>query len=108
MSANERGKSYNVVWLCSTTVPGYKLVNNDKYPNIVEDYRRSFRILKSLPCDVFLASHGSFFDLATKMERMRVGGTTNRFVNPAELKEFLQSSEAAFEKNLEAQQAAKN
>lgn len=45
------GKSAGFV--CSTTAPGYKLVGNAAYPNIVDDFRRTFKILGALPCDWF-------------------------------------------------------
>jgi len=59
LKASEAGKSYNVVIVGSPNVnPGYKLVKNDSYPDIASDYERTFRVLKELPCDVFLGAHG--------------------------------------------------
>src|SRR5215470_3654950 len=58
MKAKENGKSYDVVIVGSPNVnPGYKLVANALYPQIAEDYERTFRVLHSLPCDVFLGAH---------------------------------------------------
>ena len=54
----------DVVFVGSPTVPsGYRLTSNPRYPNAIADYRAQFRTLKSLGCDVFLASHGNFFGL---------------------------------------------
>ena len=51
----DRGKTYHVVIVGSPNVnPGYKLVDNAAYPQIAEDYERMWRVLKSLPCDIFL------------------------------------------------------
>jgi metallo-beta-lactamase class B len=58
-----RAGKLDVVFVGSPTAPGYKLTNNPRAPNLVEDYRRQFATLKSLGCDVFLASHGNFFGL---------------------------------------------
>ena len=54
----------DVVFVGSPTAPGYRLTNNPRYPDAVDDYRRQFATLKSLGCDVFLGSHGNFFGLA--------------------------------------------
>ncbi|HKY03739.1 MAG TPA: subclass B3 metallo-beta-lactamase, partial [Blastocatellia bacterium] len=66
MKVEDGGKQLDVVFIGSTTAPGYKLVNNPKYPSISADYERTFELLKSLKCDVFLAPHGSFFALKEK------------------------------------------
>lgn len=36
--------------------PGYELVVNRDYPEIADDYRKTFRLLKALPCDIFLGA----------------------------------------------------
>ena len=51
-------------------LPGYRLVGNDAYPEILEDYRATFRRLEAMDVDVFLANHGSFFDLHAKRARL--------------------------------------
>ena len=32
-----------------------------------------FRVLKSLPCDIFLGAHGGYFDMETKYARLKAG-----------------------------------
>ncbi len=55
----------NVVFVGSPSVPSeYRLTNNPRYPNAIADYRAQFARLKTLGCDVFLASHGNFFGLS--------------------------------------------
>ena len=62
MDVPEGGKTYRVVFYGSTTVlPGVRLVGNPVYPAIADDFAASFRTLKALPCDVFLAPHGAMF-----------------------------------------------
>jgi metallo-beta-lactamase class B len=100
----EGGKSYDVTFLCSVSAPGYKLVNNPKYPNIVDDYRETFRRLKAMHTDIFLASHGSFFDLEHKHEAIATG-KPNPFIVPGEFDAFLARSERGFNAQLAKQQA---
>src|ERR1700730_5191433 len=47
MKVTEGGKTYNVVIIGSSNVnPGYKLIDNNSYPRIAQDYQRMFDILK--------------------------------------------------------------
>lgn len=105
--AEENGHRYHVVFLCSTSVPGYKLINNAAYPNIVQDYRQTFAKLNVLPCDVFLGPHGSFFHLTEKREAMKAHRKPNPFIVPGEFQTFLEQSKREFEEELQKQQQAK-
>jgi metallo-beta-lactamase class B len=102
--AEENGQRYHVVFLCSTSAPGYKLVHNTKYPNIVEDYRKTFLYLKALPCDVFLAAHASMFHMAEKRAAQTGDPGRNPFVDQQEFRHFIEASERDFEAHLKEQQ----
>lgn len=106
MQVEDAGKTYHVVFYCSTSVPGYPLVDNARYPQIVSDYERSFALLRQLPCDVFLAPHGSFFHLMEKRAALAKGGP-NPFVDSSELRSYVQQSEEEFHRELKVQQAVK-
>ncbi|MEP6653879.1 MAG: subclass B3 metallo-beta-lactamase, partial [Myxococcales bacterium] len=61
------GRRLAVVFFPSANVnPGVRLVGNTRYPEIADDFRRSFSTWKSLPCDVPLGAHGSFYDMERK------------------------------------------
>jgi metallo-beta-lactamase class B len=96
LKTQDAGKTYNVVIIGSIGVNNaMSLVNNKNYPNIVADYQRSFQLLKSLPCDVFLASHASFYGLAEKYKKLQSGGA-NPFIDPAGYKAHVALMEKAF------------
>ena len=101
------GKSYNVVIVGSPNVnPGYKLVNNAKYPEIARDYERGFRVLKSLPCDVFLGAHGDYYDLAAKYARMSTAPNSagaNPYIDPEGYKSYVADREQAMRAELKRQ-----
>jgi metallo-beta-lactamase class B len=99
MPVSEAGKTYQVVFYCSTSVVD-KLVNNRAYPNIVSDYERSFAELRTMPCDVFLAPHAGFFNLDEKRKQLDAGHL-DAFVDPKEMKKFVDESERAFHEQLE-------
>jgi len=106
MRVQEAGKTYNVVVIGSPNVnPGYRLVNNTAYPAIAADYEKMFVILKSLPCDIFLGAHGSYFDLETKYARRKESALTS-FVDPGGYKKFVTDKEQAFKTELAKQSAA--
>jgi metallo-beta-lactamase class B len=102
---DENGKSYNVLIVCSVGVnPGTALVNNKDYPTIADDYARSFKVLRTLPVDVFLGAHGSFYGLQAKYMNLQKGGA-NPFIDPAGFKAYLDDKEKAFTTELAAQKA---
>jgi metallo-beta-lactamase class B len=104
LSVTDKGKSYNVVIVGSPNVnPGYTLVNNTTYPEIAQDYEQTFRVLKALPCDVFLGAHGGYYDMLAKYARLKDGGE-NPFVDPAGYKAYVADREQAFETELKKQE----
>jgi metallo-beta-lactamase class B len=103
MKVNEEGKQYDVVFSTSVSAPGYNLVNNAKYTQIADDYRRTFQILKSLPCDVFLGPHAEFFSMKEKMARIGQGTKPNPFIDPAGYREYVANGERDFQKTLDGQ-----
>ena len=106
MQVTERGKTYNVVILGSPNVnPGYKLVANKAYPEIAEDYERMWRVLKSLPCDIFLGAHGSYFGLDEKYPLIK-GEGANPFVDPSGYKKYVAQKEQEFRTELAKQKLA--
>ena len=103
----ETGRVLHVVIVGSPNVnPGYKLVGNQAYPLIASDYKRGFAVLHSLPCDIFLGAHGSYFDLIDKYPRWKAGDK-NAFIDPAGYKAYLADREQAFLGELERQSAGK-
>ena len=74
---------------------GYKLVGNAQYPQMAKDFERTFQTLNSIPCDIFLGAHGSYFGLEEKYSRLKKGGA-NPFVDPAAYKSYVADWEKAF------------
>ncbi len=105
MKVTEGDKQYNVVIVGSPNVnPGYKLLNNGAYPRIAQDYETTFRVLKSLPCDIFLGAHGTYYDMEGKVARIKAGAG-NPFVDPEGYSRYVADREQAFRTELARQQA---
>ena len=77
------------------------------YPGIASDFAQTFRTLHALPCDIFLGSHGLYFNLTEKVTRYPAQGP-RVFVDPAGYTDFVNQSQAMFEAALAAQQATSN
>jgi metallo-beta-lactamase class B len=106
MKVTEGGKTYNVVIVGSPNVnPGYKLIHNENYPRIAQDYERMWDVLKSLPCDIFLGAHGGYFGLEEKYPLMKDGGA-NPFIDPGGYKKFVAQREQDFRTELAKQTLA--
>lgn len=104
-TVKDGGKDLNVIFVCSTTAPGYKLVGNEKYPNIVQDFENTFRRMRTMKVDIFLSAHASQFGMEEKLSALRTGAKSNPFVDPTGYAEFLTATEKAFRDRLASQSA---
>jgi metallo-beta-lactamase class B len=99
MTTHIAGKPEQVLFICSLTVlPDYSLVKQPSYPGISNDFAHSIALLRSLPCDIMLASHGSFFHLTEK--RAALATSPAAFVDPAGCKAYLDRADAAYRAEL--------
>jgi len=102
MKATENGRTFDVVIIGSVGVnPGFVLVGNKDNPQIADEYLRAFKVLRSLPCDVPLASHPAMYHMADKLKRL--GQSLNPFIDPAGYKAELDLVERVFNETLDAQ-----
>jgi metallo-beta-lactamase class B len=106
----EDHKPLNVVIVCSVTaLDEYHLIpapnHPASYPGIAQDFAHTFNTLEALPCDIFLSSHGSYFDLLNKFTRMKTEGPAV-WIDPTGYKRAIAQSRADFEADLAHQQAA--
>ena len=107
MKVRDGGKTLDVAIVGSPNVnPGYVLVGNKDYPQIVQDYEETFKVLKALPVDVFLGAHGDYYGMDAKYPKLKAGAA-NPFIDPAGYKAYIANREAAYRKELARQQATK-
>ena len=109
MELEEGGETYNALIVCSFGVnANYVLVDNPNYPDIAEDYRATFGKARAMPVDVFVASHGSFYDLPSKHEKLlhRMRGDPNPFIDHEGFLAYIDLQERRFEAMLESQRRA--
>ena len=89
----DQGKPLNVVIACGGLQDGARLVGNTNYPEIADDFARSVKKYRTLPADVFLASHSWFFDLAGKHQKLAAGAKPNPYIDPAGYKAWVDNME---------------
>ena len=100
---DDDGKPLQVVFFSSSTLfDETPLRGNKDYPGIVEDFERSYAFWRSVPCDVFLAPHGDFFQLDDKRERALRGERPNPFIDPEGWKRLIAVQESNFRRRLAA------
>lgn len=93
-------KNYDVVVIGSPNVnPGYVLTNNKEYPEIADDYKQTFEVLKSLPCDIFLGAHGAYYGMDAKYEQLK-RAKQNPFIDPKGYKAYVELKSKTFRMQL--------
>ena len=94
------GKDYDVVFHCSLRAPG------NISPAVADQFTRTFRVVRTLPCDVPLGDHGAQYNMQEKYAKLKPGGP-NPFIDKANCNLETDVQEAMFKAALAEQQAAK-
>jgi len=98
-TAHDRGREHRAAVFCSASVALNRLAPDPQYPGIVDDYRETFRRMRAMPVDAYLAPHPEQFGLADK--RARLGAAdVNPFVDPGEKDRRMAEFERAFDEAL--------
>ena len=108
MRAEEAGRSYSVVILGGMGVTANAaLVERGVLTPLAQDYIRSFKFLRSIPCDVPLGSHASMFNMADKYARLgKEPRGPNPFIDREGYFEELDARERVFNLRLAEQKKA--
>ena len=97
LDLKEDGKTYHALVECSLN--GQFLQSLDNYPGIVDDFRATYKKARTLPADVWVSSHGSFYGLADKFAKLekRAPGDPNPFLDPQGYLAHVEQFEKTFE-----------
>jgi metallo-beta-lactamase class B len=111
LKVKQGGRTLDAVIVGSWNVnPGFRLVDKPgqpaSYPGIVADYRRTFSLLKALPCDIFLGAHGGYFHMLDKLSSGQSGGAVAEsvWIDPQGYQAAVAERAQAFETELHKQQ----
>ncbi len=97
---NTEGK--RVMFATSLTVAGENIVNDRSYSNAAEDFRATFRKMRTMKADVFLSTHTGIFHMQEKRSR-QLAGDKMAFVDPRELQRQVSEAEEDFNNELNHQ-----
>ena len=100
MTTQEGAKDLNVVFACSYRSPATVT------PAIESELNRTFKVIRSLPCDVPLGDHPAQYNMAAKYARVKPGAP-NPFIDPANCWVEAEIQEAMLRAQLKLQQGAK-
>ncbi|GAB3375076.1 subclass B3 metallo-beta-lactamase BJP-1 [Lysobacter rhizosphaerae] len=90
------GKPLDIAYADSLSAPGYQLVDNPRYPRIVDDYRRGFAAVRALPCDVLITPHPD-------ASGWTPANTTTPHPAPVTCRDYADKAEARFDAQLATQ-----
>ena len=95
------GRAVSIAYADSLSAPDYRLVDNPRYPGIVEDYRRGFARVRALPCDILIAPHPGGVGWTP-------ADTGNPHPAPVSCAAYADTAEAAFDAALAKQREARD
>ena len=91
----------SVVFAPSMSInPGVRMAKYPPWPTIADAYAASFKFLRGLTPDVFLAPHASFFDLERKVQQPKASEGSNPFIDPDGYRRFLDDLEGKYREQL--------
>jgi len=96
------GRAAQALIICSLSTLTFDLSDNPDYPEIADDFARTYDRLQSLSCEVFLGAHGRWFDIEGKRARI-AAGEADAFYDPQGCAAYLASERATFEAELARQ-----
>ena len=99
MRAQDAGRTYNVVFHCSLRAGAIT-------PATIDQFNRTFKVVRSMPCDVPLGDHPAQYNMHEKHAKLQAGGA-NPFIDAANCNVETDIQEAMFRAALDEQQQAR-
>ena len=98
----EGGRTLHVVDVCGLSILEKTRVSGmPAYPNITQDYVRTFATLKKLPVDIFIGAHPGYYDGTAKAAKAKANPSgPNPFVDPDGYRRYIDEAERRFRDRL--------
>ena len=107
MTVHEAGRDYNVIIANMGTInPGKQLVADPTYPGVADDFAETFRKQKEMELDVWVAAHGSQYNLHDKWGPGNPYDP-NTFVDPDGFRLAVERLEQLYLDQIEAERAGR-
>ena len=96
-TVKDHGVDRKVAILCSINFnPGYTLVDNKEWPGIADGFAHTYKVVKGLKPDIWLASHTNMFGMEKKFARLGPDGAPNPYVDPDGYKSYVDARQHDF------------
>lgn len=98
---NRDGHPLRIAYADSISTPGYRLLDNPRYPHIVDDYRRGYAVMRALPCDLLITPHPGGSGWTPQ-------DAGNRLPKPMSCADYANAAENAFDEAIAKQRDAES
>jgi metallo-beta-lactamase class B len=99
----ENGRCLDLVYadsLGSVSAPGFRFSGGKDQPSRVPEFQRSIAVVAALPCDILLAPHPTFIDVAGKLARRKENPSVNPFIDAGACKAYAAGAEQRLQQRL--------
>ncbi len=78
----------------------FRFSGNSTYPDVRQDFEKSFVTISALPCDILLTPHPSVSDLWTRLKKRDEHADVNALVDPGACKQYAETARLGLQKRL--------
>jgi metallo-beta-lactamase class B len=105
----DAGRTLHVVDMCGLSIlPNTRVSGMPGYPDITNDYRRTFETLKTLPVDIFIGAHASYYGGMEKAAKAKANPSApNPFIDPDGYRTYIATAEKRFNDQLERERRSR-
>jgi len=103
----DAGRTLHVVDVCGLSILEKTRVSGmPAYPNITQDYVRTFATLKKLPVDIFIGAHANYYGGMEKAAARKANPNgPNPFIDPAGYRKYIEDVEKRFNEQLKRERS---
>jgi len=98
----EKDRCLNLVYadsLNAVSDNSFKYSGDPRYPNALEDFRRTLRKLESLPCDILISAHPEFSELWERLDA-RQAGKQDALIDPSMCRRYVGAARKRLENRI--------
>jgi metallo-beta-lactamase class B len=99
----ESARCLNIAYVDSLTAisaDNFRFSSNQTYPNVQQDFEKSFTVISALPCDILLTPHPGVSDLWTRLQKRDERADVNALVDPNACKQYAETGRTNLQKRL--------
>ena len=102
----EHERCLNIAYVDSLTAvsaDNFRFSSNQTYPNVRQDFEKSFATVSALPCDILVSPHPNASDLWARLEKRDKGADPDGLVDQGACKRYAETARANCQKRLQSE-----